>query len=72
PDPIWVEAVHGVVSLRKGMKAAPEELIAFCKGGMTGYKAPKSIDIVGELPKNAAGKILKRSLKEKYRVKNTA
>jgi len=39
---------------------------------MASYKAPKSIDIVDELPKNATGKILKRSLKEKYWVKKTA
>jgi acyl-CoA synthetase (AMP-forming)/AMP-acid ligase II len=66
PDPKWVETVHAVVSLRRGMKSTPEELIAFCKNNITGYKAPKSIDIVDELPKNATGKILKRSLKEKY------
>jgi acyl-CoA synthetase (AMP-forming)/AMP-acid ligase II len=70
PDPKWVEAVHAVVALRKGMMATPEELIVFCKNNMTGYKAPKSTDIIDELPKNATGKIMKRKIKEKYWIKN--
>ena len=42
----------------------------FHKAGMTGYKAPKSIDIIDDLPKNATGKILKRKIKETYWIKN--
>jgi acyl-CoA synthetase (AMP-forming)/AMP-acid ligase II len=70
PDPKWVEAVHAVVALRQGMTTTPEELIAFSKTNLTGYKAPKSIDIMDELPKNATGKIMKRKIKEKYWIKN--
>jgi len=70
PDPKWVEAVHAVVALRQAMITTPEELMAFCKTKMTGYKAPKSIDIMDELPKNATGKIMKRKIKEKYWIKN--
>ena len=40
--------------------------MAFCKSKMAGYKVPKSIDFLDELPKNAAGKILKKELKQKY------
>ena len=66
PDPYWVEKVHAVVSLKKGVKATAEELIDFCKKNLAGYKCPKSVEFVDALPKNAAGKIMKRDLREKY------
>jgi len=66
PDSYWVEKVHAVVVLKKGIAVADEELISFCKRRIAGYKVPKSIEFVDSLPKNAAGKILKRELKEKY------
>jgi long-chain acyl-CoA synthetase len=67
PDPYWIEKVHAVVVTKKGKTTTPEELIAFCKKQIAGYKAPKSIEIVESLPKNPAGKILKRELRDKYR-----
>ena len=66
PDPYWVEKVHAVVSLKKGATATPAELIDFAKKSLAGYKAPKSVEFVEALPKNAAGKIMKRELREKY------
>ncbi len=66
PDPRWVESVHAIVSFKKGMSVTPEELIAFCKEQIARYKAPKSVEIVDELPKSSAGKILKRQLREKF------
>lgn len=66
PDPKWVESVHGIVSLKRGMSATPEELIEFCKKNLARYKAPKSLEIVEALPKSSAGKILKRMLREKF------
>jgi len=66
PDPYWVEKVHAVVSLNKGASCTAEELIAFCKKNMAGYKSPKSVEFMDALPKNAAGKIMKRELREKY------
>jgi acyl-CoA synthetase (AMP-forming)/AMP-acid ligase II len=38
----------------------------FCKKSLAGYKVPKSIDFVDELPKNPTGKILKRVMREQY------
>jgi long-chain acyl-CoA synthetase len=70
PDPYWVEKVHAVVSLKKKMECSAEEIIGLCKKNMAGYKAPKSVDFVESLPKNAAGKILKRELREKYWVES--
>ena len=66
PDPYWVEKVHAVVEIREGVSTTAEELIAFCKKRIAGYKVPKTIEFVDSLPKNPAGKILKRELREKY------
>ena len=67
PDPVWVERVHAVVTLRAGAAAAENEIIAFCKEHVASYKAPKSVEFLASLPKNPQGKILKRKLMEKYR-----
>jgi long-chain acyl-CoA synthetase len=66
PDPYWVEKVHAVVCLKKGATATAEELIALCKKNLAGYKSPKSVEFVEALPKNAAGKIMKREIRQKY------
>jgi len=66
PDPYWVEKVHAVVVLKKGETISDLELIDFCKQKLARYKAPKTVEFVDALPKNPAGKILKRELREKY------
>jgi long-chain acyl-CoA synthetase len=66
PDEYWVEKVHAVIALKKGQEATAEEIIAFCKKNIAGYKTPKSVEFVDALPKNPAGKILKRELRDKY------
>jgi long-chain acyl-CoA synthetase len=66
PDPYWVEKVHAVVALKEGAQASADELIAFCRERVARYKAPKSVEFLDILPKNPAGKILKRELREKY------
>jgi long-chain acyl-CoA synthetase len=66
PDPYWVEKVHAVVVTKKGVGTTAEELTAFCKKRIAGYKTPKTVEFVDSLPKNPAGKILKRELREKY------
>jgi long-chain acyl-CoA synthetase len=66
PDPYWVEKVHALVVTRQGASATAEEIISFCKKQIAGYKTPKSVEFVDSLPKNPAGKILKRELREQY------
>jgi acyl-CoA synthetase (AMP-forming)/AMP-acid ligase II len=66
PDPYWVEKVHAAVTVKEGARATAQELIDFCKQRLARYKAPKSVEFVESLPKNPAGKILKRELREKY------
>ena len=58
------EDVAAFVTLRPGPPATPEELIAFCRARLAGYKYPRRITIVEELPKSATGKILKAKLRD--------
>jgi len=67
PDDYWVERVHAVIALKEGSCATADELIAYCTKMVARYKAPKSIEFMDSLPKNPAGKILKKDLREKYR-----
>jgi acyl-CoA synthetase (AMP-forming)/AMP-acid ligase II len=66
PDEQWGESVKAVVQLRPGVTATQEELIAFCAERLASYKKPRSIDFVEELPRDAAGKLLKRNIRERY------
>jgi len=66
PDPKWGEAIKAVVTLKAGESASPEEIIGFCRQQIAGFKCPKSVDFIEALPKNPAGKILKRVLREQY------
>ena len=66
PDEQWGESVKAVVQLREGATVTEDELIAFCAERLAGYKKPRSIDFAGELPRDAAGKLLKRKIREPY------
>ncbi len=67
PDPTWVERVHAVIALKPDTTATEKEMIAFCKGHIASYKAPKSVEFVDSLPKNPQGKILKKEIRAKYK-----
>ena len=66
PDDAWGESVKAIVQLRIGTTATEDELIAFCASRLAGYKKPRSVDFVAELPRDAAGKLLKRKLRDRY------
>ena len=66
PDEKWGELVKAVIVLKEGKSASPEELTSHVKGRLAGYKTPRSIDIVNELPKTGSGKIFKKGLRDKY------
>jgi long-chain acyl-CoA synthetase len=68
PDERWGEAVHAVVVPRpEHGNVDPNEIIAFCREHIAGYKVPKAIDIRAEaLPKSGPGKILKRELRAPF------
>ncbi|MER6809704.1 AMP-binding protein [Spirillospora sp. NPDC000708] len=66
PDPRWGEAVCAAVVLRPGASAAPGDVIAFAREHLGGYKVPRRVEVVDELPRNVAGKVLKRDLRARY------
>lgn len=68
PDEKWGEAVHAAVHLRPGTEGVTaDDLIAFCRDSLGGYKVPKGIDLHDEvLPKSGPGKFLKRQLRAPY------
>ncbi|MFT4262139.1 MAG: long-chain fatty acid--CoA ligase [Nocardioides sp.] len=57
------EEVKAVVVLKPGATATPEEIVAWSKENMAGYKYPRIVEITAALPMTATGKILKRELK---------
>ena len=63
PDEKTGEALK-VFVVRKDPSLTKEELIAFCRTGLTAYKVPKNIEFREELPKSNVGKILRRELRQ--------
>jgi len=63
PDEEWGERVVAMIQPVAGERPSEEELIAFCKDRLAGFKRPRRVVYVDELPRNAAGKILKRELR---------
>ncbi|MER5487524.1 fatty acyl-CoA synthetase [Streptomyces sp. NPDC002812] len=64
PDERWIEAVTAVVVPRDGVTEA--ELLAYAREKLAHFKAPKRILFVDALPRNASGKILKRTLRDRF------
>jgi long-chain acyl-CoA synthetase len=63
PDRIKGQAILAVIVLREGMQGDKEELLNYCKENMPDYRVPKAILFRDAIPRNPAGKILKRVLK---------
>ena len=66
PDEKWGEAVKAVVAPKPGVTPDPADIIAFARSRIAHFKAPKSVDFVVALPRNASGKILRRELRAPY------
>jgi fatty-acyl-CoA synthase/long-chain acyl-CoA synthetase len=65
PDEEWGESVHAVVvPARPGIEA--DDIITYARVHLAGYKVPKSVSFVVELPKTGSGKVLKRELRAPY------
>lgn len=64
PDERWGEAVHAFVTLAPGASLQEADLRTFCKERLAGYKCPKAIHIVPELPKTGIGKIARRLVRD--------
>src|SRR5579875_145285 len=66
PEPKWGETPCAFVALKPGANAGADELIAFCRARLAGFKVPHTI-VFGELPKTATGKVQKFILRERAR-----
>ena len=66
PDPYWVEKVTAFIVVKAGQNLDEDGVIAHCKAQMAGFKVPKQVVFVPELPKNPSGKLLKRQLRSMY------
>ncbi len=58
PDPKWGEVPCAFIELKEGAKATEAEIIAYCRGQMSGFKTPKVV-VFGPIPKTSTGKIQK-------------
>src|SRR5690625_3879453 len=64
-DEKWIEAISAFIVLKPDQgELTGDEVIAHVKARLAGFKVPKRVEFVAQLPKNSAGKILKRSLRE--------
>ena len=66
PDEKWGEVPMAFIELKPGEDATAEEIIAFCRERLAGFKTPKAVEF-GELPKTSTGKIQKFILREQAR-----
>ena len=66
PSEKWGEEVKAMVVPSAGAQPSPEEIIAWTRGRIAGFKAPKSVTFIEALPRNASGKILRRELRLPY------
>jgi fatty-acyl-CoA synthase len=64
PDETWGESPCAFVTLKDGARASADDIIAFCRANLAGYKVPRTV-VFGPLPKTSTGKIQKFVLREK-------
>lgn len=66
PHEKWGESVHAILVMKSGKNYDEVEIKQFMRNKLAGYKIPKSIQFRASLPRSAAGKILKRELRDEY------
>ena len=66
PDVKWGEAVKAIVVKKPGFEPSPDEVIAWARERIAGYKLPKSVDFTATIPRNPSGKVLRRELRKPY------
>ncbi len=66
PSEEWGESVHAVVVVREGGSMSADDVVAFAREHLAGYKVPRSVTFTDELPKTGSGKLLKRQLRAPF------
>jgi acyl-CoA synthetase (AMP-forming)/AMP-acid ligase II len=66
PDENWGEAVHAFVVLHGGSDIPEAELLTYCRAHLPGYKTPKSVHFMADLPRTGIGKISRREVRNQF------
>jgi len=66
PDERWGETPKALAVLRPGHQATAEDVLAYCRGHLAGFKVPSSVEFRESLPRSGTGKIMKQELREPY------
>jgi acyl-CoA synthetase (AMP-forming)/AMP-acid ligase II len=66
PHERWGETVTALIVARPAATASPADLVAFARERLAGYKLPRVVEFVDELPRTPTGKVLKRRLRERF------
>jgi acyl-CoA synthetase (AMP-forming)/AMP-acid ligase II len=66
PDDDWGERVHAAVQLRPGTSATTDDITSFARTQLGGYKVPRSVSFHADFPRDTAGKLVKRLLRDPY------
>jgi acyl-CoA synthetase (AMP-forming)/AMP-acid ligase II len=64
PDERWGEMVAAAVVRDADQELTEQDVIDFCRGRLAGYKCPRRVIFVDELPRNATGKVVRRGVRE--------
>ncbi|OQY44134.1 MAG: hypothetical protein B6240_11095 [Desulfobacteraceae bacterium 4572_87] len=64
PDDRSGESVKAFIQVKPGETVTEEEILAYCKKNMAGYKCPRQVAFREELPVSAVGKVLRRVLRD--------
>jgi fatty-acyl-CoA synthase len=66
PDERWGEVPKALVVMKPGVTATEAEVMEFCRGNLTHYKCPRTVEFLDTLPRTGTGKVLKKELRKKY------
>jgi acyl-CoA synthetase (AMP-forming)/AMP-acid ligase II len=66
PDEQWGNTIRAVVQLKRGEALERQDVRAFCRGELAGYKIPRTVVFVDELPRSPVGKMLRQKVRELY------
>ena len=66
PDPEWGQNPRAVIVLNEGESATEAEILDFCRDKMAGFKRPRSVVFVDELPRTSTGKVQRKVIREKF------
>ncbi|MEM9950330.1 MAG: long-chain fatty acid--CoA ligase [Chloroflexota bacterium] len=66
PHARWGETGKAIIVLKKNQTIDPDTVIEHCQHNLAKFKVPQTVDFIDELPRNAAGKVLKRELRKQF------